>query len=488
MYTNRIKEFLQKDWQLKMIVLVAAIAFGLVSFVNHYCFRTYALDLGAYTNASYLYAHFILANNDVFMPEYQPMLGGHFDLYLLLFSPLTYLLGGYTLLIVQWIAVLLGGIGIYKLFRNSNYKSNICFYATAYFYSFYGVFSALSFDYHSVVVAASAVPWFFLFVRKNQLISAAVIFTFCLIAQENVALGLAFISSGLAWYFRKEKKKAILLLLLTAWSICYFLVVLKVVIPFFNPSNSYTGFHYSVMGDSITSFIFHLFQNPIRSMNLLFINHSKDHFFDGIKIETWLMLCFSGGFLLLRKPIYLWMIIPLLFQKLYHDYPIMWSVNYQYSIEFAPILTIGIFDVISSFKKEKLKIYSAFVAIFLALACTIRLMDNTIIKYDKTNLRIYKSAHFNREFSIPKAYELLSKIPKNASVSAQSAFVPHLSCREKIYQFPLINDAQYILLSPKDNHYPLDSARYFDILNGLKSSVSWTIMEGDENFILFKRK
>jgi hypothetical protein len=166
----------------------------------------------------------------------------------------------------------------------------------------------------------------------------------------------------------------------------------------------------------------------------------------------------------------------------------MWSVNYQYSIEFAPILTIGIFDVVASIKKEKLKTFSAIITVVFALICSIHLMDNTIIMYDKARLRIYDSIHYSREFPIRKAHDLLSKIPVNAPVSAQSAFVPHLSCRTQVYQFPIIKDAEYIMLAPRDNYYPIDSANYFYITDSLKCSPLWKTIHLDHDFILFERK
>ena len=49
------------SWKyLAIILIVFGTVYVLISFVNHYNFRTYALDLGAYTNALYKYAHFQL--------------------------------------------------------------------------------------------------------------------------------------------------------------------------------------------------------------------------------------------------------------------------------------------------------------------------------------------------------------------------------------------------------------------------------------------
>ena len=74
---------------------------------------------------------------------------------------------------------------------------------------------------------------------------------------------------------------------------------------------------------------------------------------DFVKMELYVLLLVSGLFFLLKKPQYLLMLLPIFFQKLFHDYYAMWGISGQYSIEFAPIMAIGIFMVISEFKSEK---------------------------------------------------------------------------------------------------------------------------------------
>ena len=48
----------------------------------------------------------------------------------------------------------------------------------------------------------------------------------------------------------------------------------------------------------------------------------------------------------------------------------------------------------------------------------------------------FKEKHYQREFDVKEAYRALKLIPDNASVSAQSALVPHLAFRDTIYQYP----------------------------------------------------
>src|SRR5690554_2720864 len=136
---------IKKHKSILLISLFFGLLYALISLVNHYFFKTYALDLGLYTNAMYKYAHFQMADSVMIKDFAEPLLGGHFDLYLMLFSPLIFVFGTYTLLIIQILAVMLGGIGIYKFFQlKEGGNKFIPIIATLYFYTFYGVFGAFS--------------------------------------------------------------------------------------------------------------------------------------------------------------------------------------------------------------------------------------------------------------------------------------------------------------------------------------------------------
>ncbi len=106
------------------------------------------------------------------------------------------------------------------------------------------------------------------------------------------------------------------------------------------------------------------------------------------------MLCF--------KPNYLIMLIPIYFQKLFHDNYIMWSIDAQYSIEFAPILTIGVFSVISKYKKRYLVNTLSAIVLIGTLISTIRTMDNTVVYTNKSKIRIYQPRHYKRNYNVMK--------------------------------------------------------------------------------------
>lgn len=470
------------------ILLFFGIIYALIALVNHYFFRTYALDLGAYTNAIWDYAHLHWNNSMVFKSVPENLLADHFDLYLIFISPLVYVFGSYTLLIVQIFAVLFGAYGIYKylIFEYNNKQSALL--GCLAFLMFFGVFSAIAFDYHSNVVATTFVPWLLLQIKKSNLKSAFLILIIIVISKENMALWTTFIFLGLMIENRKNKKELIYILLFFAFSLSYFIIITFVVMPAISANHCYPQFKYAALGSSPTNAISQLFSHPIESIKIFFTNHTHHQHGDFVKTETFIFLIVSGLLFLVRKPAYLIMLIPIFFQKMFHDNYVVWSIGYQYNIEFAPILVIGSFAVINLIKKPRFR--KILLGVFLTgtIIATQRSMDATIFFTNKSQIRIYQASHYSRDFDAKKVHKILNEIPSNASVSAQNSFVPHLALREHIYQFPIINNAEYVIYSPKEDTYPLSDSLFKMQTQELESSGNWDFVYRDQDIVLLKRK
>lgn len=477
---------LKKHKYLLIFSSVFLTLYTLISIVNHYNFRTYALDLGAYTNALYDYLHFKWNDSTVFKEIEENLLADHFDIYLILFAPLTILFKTYTLLIVQIAAILLGGIGIYKLF-NSNNNSTIALYATIYFYLFYGVFSSVAYDYHSNVIAASIVPWLFYYIQKQKIFFSSLCIFSIIIGKENMSFWLTFILIGLAIEYRKNTFIRNYLIFASILSCISFISITNIIMPYIANNGKYPHFQYSVLGNSMFEAFLHLFTHPIQSFQTIFINHNQNTFGNFVKLETHLILLSSGLFFLIKKPYYIIMLIPIYFQKFFHNNIAMWGIGGQYNIEFAPIFAIGIFKVIQDIQSIKAQKYLIVLSIILVSASTIRTMDNTVFFTDKNRIRWYKKGHYTREYNVKNIHEQLQKIPKNAIVSAQSPFLPHLSLRDKIYQFPILKDAEFIVFSNLENPYPLTVNEFDSITSSLKNEPKWIIIYDNEITILQKK-
>jgi len=479
--------FIREHKKLLFVIAFFAIIYSLISIVNHYYFRTYALDLGAYTNALYDYIHFQWNDSTAFLGIAENLLADHFDLYLILFSPFTIVFGTYTLLIIQIMFILLGGIGVYRYFILTEKTKKYALYATIYFYMFFGLISAVSFDYHSNIIAAALLPWFFYWMKRGRIITTSILLLSILISKENVSLWMAFVCLGLLFeYWRKPYWRYYLLI---AFSFCvfYFIMITMVVMPALSNKMAYPHFHYSFLGSNPSEAFLYLVRHPLEAIKVFFINHTGHPNGDYVKLEFLILLFVSGGYVLLRKPAYFIMLIPLFFQKFFHDNISMWGISAQYSVEFAPVLAIGIFTGIASFKQPLFRKVLLILALSGCLVATFRIMDHTIMYTDKSRIRIYDGKHYTRNYDVKKVYRALKLIPADAIVSAQSPFLPHLALRDHIYQFPIIWDAAYIVVSTKEGAYPLNSDDLNSEIEKFKISAEWDLIYGEEGLFIFNR-
>ena len=458
---------------------------ALFPFVNHALFRTYALDLGFYTHALFDYRRFQWADNNMIMAVFENHLAGHFDLYLPLFSPLTWAFGSRTLLTVQWLAVLFGGVGIRRFFEPGDWRMALL--AQWAFYSFYGIHNALGFDYHSNVVAACLLPWLFLALHKNELKKAAFWGLLIIVAKENMSLWLVFVFTALAWQYRFDLRRRNWSLKAAGIAAVYFILISMWIIPALSQTDEYRGFLYSQLGDSPLETLVYLFQFPGHSFKLLYYADIRDALPDPWKLELHRFILFSGGWLLLFQPKWIWMILPIYAQKLWHDNPYIWGIGGQYSVEFTPILILGAFSVV-------LKISSArrwVVAVLLMsglIFISAQNMDETEVFNEKSRIRIFSSEHYRNEvLDVEAVQRLLEQIPEAAAVSAQSPFVPHLALREHCFQFPLIRQSEYLLISPAVGSYPLSWECYEEVINEQLTSGQWKEVGTEGGASLYQR-
>lgn len=460
----------------------------LIAMVNHYNFRTYSLDLGAYTNALFDYAHLQWNDCGVFRSDPQNLLADHFDLYLILLSPLYVLFGTPTLLIVQIVAVLGGGVGVYRYFSRFYTMAGVQLWAAIHFWLFFGIYSAVAFDYHSNVVAAMLLPWFFYYFRLRQFARSAIFLLLMLIAKENISLWMIFVCAGMMISFRRDKKSVRILALYTVVSLLWFLAITAWVMPALAASGNYTHLKYSALGTSLGGYMMQMIAHPLDTLHLLFVNHSGSAQGDFVKLESHIFIMLSGGLFLLFRPQYLLMLIPVYCQKMFHDKIAVWGVDGQYSVEFIPIISICAFGFIARMRNAHLRNVLKISLCIFTLAVTARLMDNTQVYSDKSRIRFYQARHYNRDYDVQAVHRALNAIPDEAVVSCQSPFLPHLALRDKIYQFPIVKDAEYIVLSGKEGTFPLSQNNFDAALDTLMQSTHWEKIQAIDEFCIWKKK
>jgi uncharacterized membrane protein len=467
---------------------LAFVLFGIISFTNHILFRTYALDLGLYTNALYDYAHFRFADTSLFLPENKNLLADHFDVYLMLFSPLSWIFKSYTLLVVQVVAVIAGGFGMYFLLNEKEETRPFRICGMVIFYLFFGTLAALAYDYHSNVISAMALPFFFLTVNRKAWGKAFALLVFMCLGKENVSLFLFFVSLGLFWKYFKSKESRKFILLFAGFSLVYFLLMVKWVMPTIAGEKDFVHFgKYPVLGGDMTAAIKFIIIHPLEFIRLLFVNHMPENeIYNNEKVFFYLVLFVSGGWALFVRPWYFIMIIPIIIQKELTNQPTTWGCSYQYSIEFAPVVLIALMEVVSRLKWNVNRIGT--LLIFLTVSSTVYAFVERSKSWEKARFIFWQKPHFTPLYDLTGVKILMDRIPADASVMANSAYVGQLAYRDKCYAFPLVKDAEYMLISSTEATYPFTYEQTNIFIQSVQVDSMWQLVEQREHVYLFQRK
>ena len=487
----KFEELKQKKLVLSILFFFALI-YCLISIVNHYKFRTYALDLGLYSNLMYDYSHFRMSHYSIVHGFYpHNPLADHCDLLIPLLSPLYWLFGTYTLLIIQIAAILFGGYGVYIYFKERTDKKFLPELAMIHFFCIWGIYSALAYDYHSNVVGAMFVPWLLHYFDKRNYRLTALFFILLIFSKENMSLWAVFIFLGLIFLNRKDKSKMKAAFIFLFISAAYFTFIMEYLMPalsgdYFNANNDH--YPYPDLGSNFGAIVTTIFTRPLYVIKLLFTHTVNYSGYDGIKKEMHLMVLFSGGYALLFRPQYLVMLIPIYGQKLFSNSDAKWGINAQYSIEFVPILTIALFTLLMKIKtQERMLVISTNLTLLTGFATFSKLEHRTALYHSPQNVMFYDDIHYHTDFTVYKVHDALKLIPPDAIVCAQTQLVPHLSGRPYIYQFPDVYDADYIALLDRETTYPRNRVDYDAAVNSVYHSPDWEVIYQANYTCILKR-
>lgn len=479
----------QTRW-IYIIILVFFTIYSSISLVNHYMFRTYALDLGMYNQAirnaaSFQTPMFTLSH----VGEEMPFLATHFSPVIFLFTPLYYIFGNYTLLLAQIAAILFGGFGAYLYAKHRMGGDSLTpLLALAHFLSIWGIYSALTYDFHCNVIGAMLVPWFFLFYEQKKYNQALIIMLLAFLSMETMPIWFAFIIIALT--LTKFSLKEFLKVDLPLIALCVVagIGIVFILMPWLQGNTSNLQLtRYLYLGNSPLQAIANLITSPDLLFKTLFTNTIGEPAYDYIKLEFHLMVLISGGLLFLLNPRFIVMLIPIYLQKLIPNDYNFWGINNQYSIEFVPILSISAITFLSGIR-PKLRPYIAMAITALALGATLYTMENRVSKwYDGVNTRFYSKRHYHTEFDVKKINRAIRVAHASRAVSASSRLAPHITS-QRIYHYPIVKDAEYILVLPNSNTWPLSYDDFQHSIDTLKQSESFSTIYSDKDLLIFKRK
>lgn len=480
-----------------VLLALAGAVYALISLVNHYNFRTAALDLGLATQVVGDWAHLRAAQVSLLIDSPPTnFLSVHFSLTPALAVPLYWLVGGaWALLLVQLGAVLLGGLGVWRYARAQGASSGEAQLALAFFSVQWGLFSALGFDYHNNVVGAMALPWLALWVARGRWGPAAAAAGLLLVSKENMALWLVLVLLGLAWQHRGRRGVAVGLGLAAAGGLGYFLVVTRWAMPALDVAHRPFGqaVRYQQWGPTVPAAAANLLRHPALLWQALFQNTTPDAAYNYVKLEFWLALLSSGGLALLARPWYALMLLPVVGQKLLANDPALWGINMQYSIEFAPVLALAVADALRHWpagapaRRRGWRLALASAATFTLVTLYTRQSK----WYDRTTTNFLIGRHYRCPYDRAALRAALAQLPPVGALSVQSNLTPQLPAPRRLYLFPALRDAQYVVLLRQPDEaaaWPLRSEQSPQALSQLRHRPDFRVFYEDAQLVIFARR
>ncbi|MDZ4667639.1 MAG: DUF2079 domain-containing protein, partial [bacterium] len=415
------------------------LVFSILTLPNHYFYRTFGLDYGIANQALFQYAHFQQAIcTQLLGGQETPYLALHISLWVPIISPFYWLFGSYTLLIFQNLALIFGGIGLVKLAQEFKLSQNLTALLLVQLFSSFAIYAALAFDYHDNVIGACFIPWLFYFYKKDSYFLSAICFLALLISKENMAIFAAFTAMSLGFVYKENGRNNVYFsfgLILIAFS--WFFIAAKIWMPALSPAGKFEQLsRFSHLGNNLESIIIYIISHPIEMLKMFYFSHIQPDSFEMVKQEFIWVLFLSGGFALLFRPIYLWMALPILMQKLWNKELAFWGMSFHYQIELAFVISLALLASINSFNNNRIKYAILISAVLLTAYTSISYMQHRLADYKVENENLFDPTHYFSPLNISAIQDKLAQIPANVAVCAQSNLMPHLANRNKIYHFP----------------------------------------------------
>ncbi len=418
-----------------LLVAFAAVMYATYSILNHFHFGTYAYDLGIFDQVIWHYSRFEIPETTVVgLPT---ALGDHFHPILLVLVPLYWVWSDPKILLVaQAILIAASIVPVYIWCRDRVGRWPAHLLAAAYV-MFWGTHSAVAFDFHEIAFAPLILATMLLCADRGRWRTFAALLVGFLLVKENLGLLVAFL--GLYVAILGERRKAVVIALV---GVAWFFLTTKLAIPWFGGGREFRHFRYQQFGTDLPSALWYMVTHPWTMVTVLFDQPAK------LITYGLIFLPFLG--LVLLSPLAI-LLVPLLAERMYSTNPFLWGTSAHYSLILAPILVMGAADGLARLPRLKAVIRRPRLQLLraprLALgAAAIILVLNVWAVSSFPTRQLLDPSYYTTWPEDRIAQQMVRLVPPDASVAAQSHFVPHLSQRKLVFQLgPGRPTAEYLV-------------------------------------------
>lgn len=446
---------------LNVLIGFLLLMYFLVPVMNHLNFKESGLDMGIYGQALWKYAHFKYPSNT--LDHYwgiKNMLGDHFEIILPLISPLFWFSKSIlTLHIFNGLAIALGSYFLYLLaklkLRGNTVLSK---FIVIIFLAFTGLQMAfMEGQFHPLSYVPVLIILIIYFIEIKKWWAYFLSLLFLLSIKESMGLYVVFIGLYVFLFQRKYWKIA---LITVGLGVIHYLTTVRAVEMIFG--SKYLYFNYGRLGETNTQVLKTIITNPFYALYVFFTPIAK--------IETLSLILGSFGFLVFAPPLLI--AVPMFGERFLTSDQHIWHFFMHYNTPLAGVLICSLVFFFSQtyfadkktfFKKylsKNIGVYSLMIFVLIS-TCLINInYRSDIVSF------FYK---FKKNIVVDQdskdILEAAKVVPKNAAVSTQNALVTHFTSRDKIYQFPVNLDAEYIVACSAKDYWLLTEKEYRDFLN-----------------------
>lgn len=441
---------------------------------KHQTFNSYAYDLGIFAQLVYL-------NNQTLFPlnslhhiiqisvDFAPLLVTLAPIYKIIPYP-------ETLLAIQALVASVSFIPIYLIALNKLKSLFISIVLGVAYLGSPGILSAINFDFHPatlslLVLSLILYSWYF---RKWKIYWFMVMVG--LLLKEDISIFI--LGLGIYQLFRRQIKIGIFNILIAVFS---FYLIKYQVMPYIWPDarGLFTNWLIIPLHNPLEVALFFI-KDPVIITKILFDSE--------IKLANSIFLFQQFAYLPFLNPLSWFSVLPYLLIRysaygnhiintaLTYDTSHFWSPFWHYNANLEPFLAVGTIFALSWLRLPKY--FASFLLIFFMLV-------NLLVYYQFVWIPLRTKD--NKITDHRYIYNSLSLIPKDAAVTAQSSIVPHLANREKIYLFPELYDAEFIVLDKRLDIWPLMPDQYLKQVDYLTHSKFWKIIKQDQSLTILKK-
>lgn len=490
-----------------IVVLLAAafvVFFVSFAFALHNAYLTHAEDLGIMDQALWTTVHGAplhqtvcdsisdancLGNVSRVAIHFEPILFPLSLLYLVAASPK-------TILLVQALVVASGALPAFWLAarRLRSPLAGVVF-AAAYL-SFPALQTAVYSDFHAVALAAAFLMFALYFLVSRNDVGLLIACILAMATKEEVPVDVVMIGLFAVALQRRYRIGLTLIGIAVAW-----LVVAMTVLHLASPlGHSPVDLRYAQFGRGPASAAIYIVTHPLQVVHTYVLGPDR---------ESYVRLLLSPvAYLALLSPWALALAVPALAINMFSNDPSMYSGLYQYNAEIVPVLIFASIESVAwlTWGARRLAVAAEgyirrgwrtsqmpdIATRSVLLLCLVALA--TFVTHEQLNRGYLPVA---QGFTWPQrtaharlADDIIATIPADASLSAQSDLVPHLSHRHEAYMYPAgATTAQYILLDVTGNEFPLDTVprQYFESVESLLRNPAYHVVEARDGYLLFER-